>query len=148
MSSKDNRPVYTIATAAELLGVHPRTLRLYEAAGLVKPARRNNRRIYSNNDLRWIRCIRYLIHEQGLNQEGIRRLLALMPCWEIRGCPPEQYQNCEARRDRTTPCWAIASMTCQHEQKCYTCDVYLRARERLLTEQELRRMDEQTADLP
>ena len=148
MNSKDNRPVYTIATAAELLGVHPRTLRLYEAAGLIKPARRNNRRIYSNNDLRWIRCIRHLIHEQGLNQEGIRRLLALMPCWEIRGCPSEQYQRCEARRDRTTPCWAIASMTCRQEQKCHTCDVYLRARERLLDESELRRVDEQAPELP
>ena len=70
------RPVYTIGTAAEILGVHPRTLRLYEDGGLLRPARKNNRRFYSTNDLQWIGCIRYLIHEKGLNQEGLRRLLA------------------------------------------------------------------------
>ena len=129
--SIDDRPLYTIATAAELLNVHPRTLRLYESAGLIKPARRNNRRIYSNNDLHWIRCIRYLIHEQGLNQEGIRRLLAVLPCWEIRGCPPEVYEHCGARRDRTSPCWALAQKTCQRDGKCNECDVYLKARERV-----------------
>ncbi len=45
------RPLYTISTAAELLGIHPRTLRLYEQAGLMRPARRNNRRLYTNHDL-------------------------------------------------------------------------------------------------
>jgi MerR family transcriptional regulator/heat shock protein HspR len=79
----DARPLYTIGTAAEILGVHPRTLRLYEDAGLIRPARKNNRRFYSANDLRWISCLRYMIHEQGLNQEGLRRLLALIPCWYI-----------------------------------------------------------------
>jgi MerR family transcriptional regulator/heat shock protein HspR len=42
----EERPVYTIGTAAELLGVHPRTLRLYEDSGLIRPARKNNRRLY------------------------------------------------------------------------------------------------------
>ena len=58
----NGRPVYTIGTAAEILGVHPRTLRLYEDGGLLRPARKNNRRFYSANDLHWIACIRYLIH--------------------------------------------------------------------------------------
>ncbi|TEU17353.1 MAG: MerR family transcriptional regulator [Anaerolineales bacterium] len=82
----DTRPLYSIGMAAELLNVHPRTLRLYEQGGLLRPARRNNRRVYSNNDLKWIKSIRYLIHERGLNQEGLRRLLALIPCWEITNC--------------------------------------------------------------
>ncbi|MFL7794094.1 MAG: MerR family transcriptional regulator, partial [Anaerolineae bacterium] len=88
------RPVYTIGTAAELLGVHPRTLRLYEDGGLLRPARKNNRRFYTTNDLQWIGCIRYLLHDKGLNQEGLRRLLALIPCWEIRGCNREEMENC------------------------------------------------------
>jgi len=135
--SGDNRPLYTIATAAELLGVHPRTLRLYESAGLLKPSRRNNRRIYSNNDLHWVRCVRYLIHEKGLNQEGIRRLLAILPCWEIRGCPEETWQKCDARRDRASPCWSIAALTCQQEGKCSECEVYLSARERVFAHDEM-----------
>jgi len=144
----EHRPLYSISTAAELLGVHPRTLRLYEAAGLIKPTRRKNRRIFSNSDLRWIRCIRFLIHEQGLNQEGIRRLLAVMPCWEIRGCPPEVYEHCDARQGRSAPCWTIASLTCAREQKCQSCDVYLRAQERLFSDTELRRIEEQGPPLP
>ena len=90
------RPVYTIGTAAEILSVHPRTLRLYEDAGLIRPARKNNRRFYSPLDLEWISYVRYLIHEKGLNQEGLRRILALNPCWEMRGCPPETMATCRA----------------------------------------------------
>ncbi len=128
----DNTPLYTIGTAAELLSVHPRTLRLYEQGGLLKPARRNNRRFYSNNDLRWIQCIRYLIHQKGLNQEGLRRLLALIPCWEIRDCSKEERDNCTAYVDNTAPCWQIASITCAHEKKCHECHVYLTARKQIL----------------
>ena len=104
---EEARPLYTIAMAAELLGVHPRTLRLYEAAGLLKPARRHNRRLFSKNDLTWARCIRFLIHEKGLNQEGLRRLLGQTPCWEILGCAGDDVQHCGAYADRTCPCWAL-----------------------------------------
>jgi MerR family transcriptional regulator, heat shock protein HspR len=136
-TNTDHRPLYTIATAAELLGVHPRTLRLYEAAGLLKPSRRNNRRLYSNSDLHWIRCIRYLIHEKGLNQEGLRRLLAFVPCWEIRGCPADAQVECAARRDRTAPCWTIASLTCQQDNKCVDCQVYMHARSQAVSDEEV-----------
>ena len=130
--SEDNRPLYTIATAAELLDVHPRTLRLYEAAGLIKPARRNNRRLYSKNDLKWIRCIRFLIHEKGLNQEGLRRLLVKTPCWEVRGCPPEQWQQCGASHNLASPCWTLPpSERMRSNGRCAECEVYLGARQRV-----------------
>ena len=143
-----NRPLYTISTAAELLSIHPRTLRLYEVAGLLKPARRNNRRIYSNNDLRWVRCIRYLIHEQGLNQEGIRRLLAVLPCWEIRGCPPEVYEKCEARQEPAAPCWTVAARTCQRDGKCHECEVYLKARDKITDKEKLTELESFGPALP
>jgi MerR family transcriptional regulator, heat shock protein HspR len=146
--SVDNRPLYTIATAAELLGVHPRTLRLYESAGLLQPARRNNRRIYSNNDLHWVRCVRYLIHEKGLNQEGIRRLLAILPCWEIRGCPEEVWPSCQARQDITSPCWSIAARTCREDGKCSECEVYLEARNRVCAQSEQEEARRFGPDLP
>jgi MerR family transcriptional regulator/heat shock protein HspR len=133
----DQRPVYTIGTAAEILGVHPRTLRLYEDAGLIRPARKNNRRFYSANDLRWIGCLRYMIHEQGLNQEGLRRLLALIPCWEIKECAEEGKAECSAWLDRGTPCWDLARRTCAESKKCYECEVYLSAKEHLLGEAEM-----------
>jgi MerR family transcriptional regulator/heat shock protein HspR len=131
------RPVYTIGTAAEILSVHPRTLRLYEDGGLVRPARKNNRRFYSSNDLQWISCIRYLLHEKGLNQEGLRRLLALIPCWEINGCPPDARANCAAWQDRSSPCWDIARRADSQPNQCYKCDVYLSAVEQVLDPQEV-----------
>jgi MerR family transcriptional regulator/heat shock protein HspR len=132
----EGRPVYTIGTAAELLDVHPRTLRLYEDGGLIRPARKNNRRFYSRNDLRWLSCVRYLIHEKGLNQEGLRRLLALLPCWESRGCPPEAAADCLARRDRSTACWDLARRAGDDSKRCYECEVYLSAWRHLLDETE------------
>jgi MerR family transcriptional regulator/heat shock protein HspR len=130
------RPVYTIGTAAEILEVHPRTLRLYEDAGLIRPARKNNRRFYSISDLQWVNCVRYLIHEQGLNQEGLRRLLALIPCWEIKGCCDDDGLDCPARTDRSAPCWDLARRT-GADSKCYECEVYLSASDHLLSASEL-----------
>ena len=131
------RPVYTIGTAAEILGVHPRTLRLYEDAGLIYPARKNNRRFYSAADLKWVGCVRYLIHEKGLNQEGLRRLLALIPCAELRGCSPEATADCPARYDRSTPCWDLARRRDGDSQACHECSVYLTAWKHVLNESEI-----------
>jgi MerR family transcriptional regulator/heat shock protein HspR len=131
------RPVYTIGTAAEILGVHPRTLRLYEDGGLIRPARKNNRRFYSAADLKWIGCVRYLIHEKGLNQEGLRRLLALIPCADIKGCPPETRINCRAVQDRSTPCWDLARQTDDCAKNCHECEVYLSAWKYVLDESEV-----------
>ncbi len=132
----EGRPVYTIGTAAEILGVHPRTLRLYEDGGLIRPARKNNRRFYSASDLQWINCVRYLIHEKGLNQEGLRRLLALIPCYEIIGCSEENRQRCPASTDRTTPCWDLARKSGDDSQKCHSCQVYISAWDYVLDEPE------------
>ena len=131
------RPVYTIGTAAEILHVHPRTLRLYEDGGLLRPARKNNRRFYSANDLKWVNCVRYMIHEKGLNQEGLRRLLALTPCCDIRGCSPEQRATCAAPANHLTPCWDLARQVGDESKRCYECRVYLSAADRLLSMAEL-----------
>ncbi|HEY3485698.1 MAG TPA: MerR family transcriptional regulator [Ilumatobacteraceae bacterium] len=69
--------VYVISVAAELAGMHPQTLRIYERRGLVAPARTEggNRR-YSDADIETLRRISELA-EQGMNLEGIRRVMAL-----------------------------------------------------------------------
>jgi len=127
----DDRPVYPIGVASELLGIHPRTIILYEKKGLLKLARRGRQRVLSNNDLKRIRCIRHLIHEKGLNLEGIVRLLALIPCWEIRGCTEEERANCNAAFDHTVPCWKMHARICQDTRDhCQSCEVYLRAKRR------------------
>jgi len=73
-----SRPVYIISVAAELVSVHPRTLRIYEGEGLVCPARTpTNIRLYSENDLRRILWIRHLTQNLGVNLAGIRVLFEL-----------------------------------------------------------------------
>jgi MerR family transcriptional regulator/heat shock protein HspR len=71
------RAVYVISVAAELAGVHPQTLRIYERKGLLDPARTGggNRR-YSEADIAHLRRIQ-LLTNAGLNLEGVRRVMAL-----------------------------------------------------------------------
>jgi MerR family transcriptional regulator/heat shock protein HspR len=69
--------VYVISVAAELAGMHPQTLRIYERRGLVTPARtKGGNRRYSDADIAVLRRISDLA-EEGMNLEGIRRVMAL-----------------------------------------------------------------------
>ncbi|MFV2039213.1 MAG: heat shock protein transcriptional repressor HspR [Acidimicrobiales bacterium] len=72
-----HRAVYIISVAAELAGVHPQTLRIYERKGLVAPARTGGgSRRYSDADIDQLRKIQDLTNE-GLNLAGVKRVLAL-----------------------------------------------------------------------
>ncbi|TMI98764.1 MAG: MerR family transcriptional regulator [Bacillati bacterium ANGP1] len=84
-SRRDDLPVYVISVAADLLGLHPRTLRIYEEKGLVQPARRNHQRLYSERDLERVRSIRHLTQEMGLNLAGVRVLMEIHERMELRG---------------------------------------------------------------
>ena len=73
----DETPVYVISVAAELAGVHPQTLRIYERKGLLEPARtQGGSRRYSDADIHHLRRIQALTDE-GLNLAGVKRVLAL-----------------------------------------------------------------------
>lgn len=74
-----DQPIFTTSVAADLLGLHPRTLRLYENAGLVVPARtENNRRQYSQNDLRALALAARLTQEHGVNLAGVKLIFSLL----------------------------------------------------------------------
>jgi len=80
-----NQPVYNISVAAELVGVHPRTLRIYEETGLVIPARtEGNTRLFSNADIEILQHIRFLIQEKGLNLAGVKLILMVEEKLSIR----------------------------------------------------------------
>ena len=129
----DYKAVYPIGIVAELLSIHPRTLRIYEREGLIKPARRSGKRFFSNNDLKWLRCLRKLIHEDGLNIAGIKKLLTLATCWEIRQCAEEERKNCPAMLDFPVPCWELKPKACiNKELDCNECKVYLTKKEQLM----------------
>ncbi|MFL6206799.1 MAG: heat shock protein transcriptional repressor HspR [Acidimicrobiales bacterium] len=78
MPSQDtNRAVYVISVAAELAGLHPQTLRIYERKGLLDPARTGGgSRRYSDEDIALLRRIQDLTNE-GLNLAGVQKVLAL-----------------------------------------------------------------------
>jgi MerR family transcriptional regulator/heat shock protein HspR len=124
---KMNRPLYPIGIVAELIGTTDQTLRLYEKHGLIKPARRNKNRFYSENDIKWLRCIRELIHHKKISIQGIKKLLDYAPCWEITECSEERRSKCSAYIDRTKPCWELNRLICNRESGkiCEDCVVYL-----------------------
>jgi len=87
----DDRPRYMISVAAELVGMHPQTLRMYEQKGLVRPGRTaGNTRLYSEADLERLRLIQRLTTELGLNLAGVEAVLGL----------EEQLQRMQARMER------------------------------------------------
>ena len=74
----NDRPLYMISVAAELVGMHQQTLRMYEAKGLVRPARTaGGTRLYSEADLERLRVIQRLTTELGLNLAGVEHVLRL-----------------------------------------------------------------------
>ena len=74
----DTNPVYVISVAAQLAGMHPQTLRTYDRLGLVVPVRTAGRgRRYSARDITLLREVQRLSQEEGVNLEGIRRILEL-----------------------------------------------------------------------
>jgi MerR family transcriptional regulator, heat shock protein HspR len=87
----DDRPRYMISVAAELVGMHPQTLRMYEQKRLVRPQRTaGNTRLYSEADLERLRLIQRLTTELGLNLAGVEAVLRL----------EEQLQRMQARMER------------------------------------------------
>jgi MerR family transcriptional regulator, heat shock protein HspR len=74
----DERPRYMISVAADLVGMHPQTLRIYENKGLIRPKRTaGNTRLYSEADLDRLRLIQRLTNELGLNLAGVEQVLRL-----------------------------------------------------------------------
>jgi len=77
-SEERDRGVYMISVAAELAGMHPQTLRIYETRGLVSPKRSpKNTRLYSDEDVERLRRIQELTGELGMNLAGVQRVFEL-----------------------------------------------------------------------
>jgi len=126
MEQFSNEPVYTISTAARILGISVHTLRMYEIEGLILPfKKKSNQRLYSDHDLERMICIRKTITEDKMGIEGVRRMLALIPCWGIIKCTDVDKSNCAAFDGYTKPCWMINHKNnCCEGQICRDCEVY------------------------
>jgi MerR family transcriptional regulator/heat shock protein HspR len=74
----EERGVFMISVAAELAEMHPQTLRMYEARGLIAPKRSpKNTRLYSQRDVELLRRIQHMTSQEGLNLAGVETVLAL-----------------------------------------------------------------------
>lgn len=85
-NSIQSKPLFTISVAAEILGVHPRTLMIYESEGLVIPVRtKTNRRRYSQSDIKKLQFIRYLTSKKGVNLSGVNFIYKLINSAQKKG---------------------------------------------------------------
>jgi MerR family transcriptional regulator, heat shock protein HspR len=98
---RDDRGVYIISVAAELAGVHPQTLRIYERKGLLHPARTaGNTRRYSERDIQRLRTIQRLT-QRGVNLAGVKMVIELQAELErIRRQMDEMEQETERAHRR------------------------------------------------
>ena len=75
---KKQQQMFLISTAAEMLDMHPQTLRKYERLGLVRPGRTlGSMRVYTQDELERLRLIKHLVDEVGVNLAGVQRLLSV-----------------------------------------------------------------------
>lgn len=126
MNSNSDIPIFTISNAAKILGISVHTLRMYEREGLIIPFRKqSNQRLYSNKDIERVKCIQNTINKDKINIEGMRRVLALLPCWAIVKCSKRDRKNCEFYSGHTKPCWMINHKNnfCT-DRDCRECEVY------------------------
>jgi MerR family transcriptional regulator/heat shock protein HspR len=119
-------PVFTIGTIAKKLDLAVQTIRLYEQEGLILPFKtETRRRMYSLHDLQRLRCIRNLIKKDGLNLQGIKKMMSLIPCWEYKGGLDEDCQECPAYSQTQGPCWSLEKVGDKCVGKdCRSCPVY------------------------
>ncbi len=119
-------PVISIGVLAERVGLSVSAIRRYESEGLILAARTpSGHRLYSHEDIDRVQNIRRMIQDQGLNAEGIRRIQALLTCWELLPCGDEDREACPAYRDSTRPCWmAKARPDNDRANTCRRCVVY------------------------
>jgi MerR family transcriptional regulator/heat shock protein HspR len=119
-------PVISIGVLARKVGLSVSAVRRYENEGLVIAHRTGSgHRLFSQEDIGRVRNIQHMIQDTGLNLEGIRRMQALLPCWELLPCDAEVRENCPAYLADTRPCWMIKERDCDRQgDECRQCVVY------------------------
>lgn len=122
-----DKGLYTIGTVAGLIGEHPETLRVWERNDLLRPDREGYQRKYSNNDLKRLKFIRFLMDEKGLNIAGVKQLTSMYSCWYNRNCHGGVAKNSTTAVNESKPCWKIEGTYClvssDKAELCSTCEM-------------------------
>ncbi len=121
-----DEPLMQIGVVAEMLDISVHTLRLYESEGLVIPYKKDSKhRLYSQNDVIRLKCIRDSIINKKFTIAAINALYSMIPCWAIKNCSDEDKKNCEAYKSVLSPCWTFKHKSNMCEaQECRKCIVY------------------------
>lgn len=125
----DDAGIYPIGVIAKMLGVHPETLRVWERHQIVEPHRENNQRRYSNNDLKRLQFVLFLIEEKGLNLAGVKQVVDLYPCWSHQKCRGARRSS--ELKEGGRPCWLELGTYCYAEGRgdwCAECEHYQECR--------------------
>jgi MerR family transcriptional regulator/heat shock protein HspR len=119
-------PVISIGVLAQKVGLSVSAVRKYEREGLIIAHRtESGHRLFSHDDISRVRNVQHMIQNLGLNIEGIRRMQALLPCWDLLPCGEETRDRCPAYQDPTRPCWTIHGLDCAPKgTECRQCIVY------------------------
>lgn len=123
----EDTPLYSISSAARILGISVHTLRMYEKEGLFLPHKtESGHRLFSNRDIERLKCIRNAINEMKFSIAAIRNIYSLIPCWDIVKCPDSERNNCIAYNNYGKPCWSYDHKTniCKN-LNCRKCEVYV-----------------------
>jgi MerR family transcriptional regulator/heat shock protein HspR len=121
-----DEPVISIGVLAQKVGLSVSAVRKYENEGLVLVYRTaSGHRLFSHEDVQRVRNIQHMIQVLGLNTEGIRRMQALLPCWDLLPCSAEARKRCPAYEDESRPCWMTKGQNCSLQgNECRRCAVY------------------------
>jgi len=119
-------PVIAIGTLAKKVGLSVSAIRKYEDEGLIISHRSDSgHRFFSFEDISRVNSIQHLIKKLGFNFEGIRRIQAFLPCWDLLPCDKEIRDNCPAYSDKSKPCWMIKDAHCTLQgNECRQCAIY------------------------
>ncbi|MBI5324894.1 MAG: MerR family transcriptional regulator [Ignavibacteriae bacterium] len=122
----EDTPLYSISSAARMLGVSVHTLRMYEHEGLIIPFKKESaHRLFSDTDIDRLKCIRHAITEQKFSIPSIKTIYSLIPCWNIVKCSEEDRAKCESYNGHNNPCWSYHHKdNCCSGRECRSCEVY------------------------
>lgn len=114
-----------IGAVAKKLNVSIRTIHMYEREGLfIAHKNAAGTRYFTEQDVAWLEEVRRMIKTR-IGIAGIRHLLSLIPCWEIKHCLTQGKEACPVISDHNAPCWANRGNYCDEERdQCRQCPVY------------------------
>jgi hypothetical protein len=140
-------PVISIGALARKVGRSVSAIRKYENEGLILAHRtESGHRLFSHEDIYRVQSLQRLMGELGLNVASIRRMLALLPCWDLLPCQADARRSCPAYRESARPCWTIKGLACTPQgNECRRCTVY---RFGLLCLHDIKRLLHRQDDLP